>query len=66
MERARAWAKSKEKEKAEINRVDVEAREWARAEAKSRVREKSNSVHRSAVEARRGQGINSMLQGGWQ
>ena len=66
MERARAWFEAKEKEKAEIYRVDVEARYWARAEAKSRVRDKSNAVQRAEVEARQGQGRNTILQGGWQ
>ena len=66
VERERAWAKDKENEKAEINRVDVEAMKWARVEAKARVREKSNAVHRASVEARRVQGINPMLRGGWQ
>ena len=64
MERARAWDKAEEKEKAEINRLDVKAREWVRADAKARVMEKANAVQRAAVEARRRQGINPMLQGG--
>ena len=58
--------KAKKKEKAEIDRIYVEAREWARAEAKARVRDKSNAVQRAEVEARRWKGINTMLQGGWQ
>ena len=51
MERARAWADEKENEKAEINRVDVKAMKWARVEAKARVREETNNVQRSVVEA---------------
>ena len=54
MERARAWSEAKEKEKAEINRVDVETREWTRAESKARLREKANAVQRAEVEVRRG------------
>ena len=38
VERARAWDEAKEMDEAEIYRVDVKAREWARAEAKARVR----------------------------
>ena len=66
MERARAWAEAKEKEKTDIDRVYVKVREWARAEAKARVRDKSNTFQRAAVDARRGKGRNPMLQGGWQ
>ena len=49
MERARAWAEAKKKEKAEIDRVDVEAREWARAEDKAKVIEKANDVQRAVM-----------------
>ena len=37
MERARGWDKSKAKEKLDIDRVDYEAIERARAEAEARV-----------------------------
>ena len=46
VEKARVWDEAKEKWKAEIDRVDVEAREWSGSEAKARVREKANAVQR--------------------
>ena len=51
---------------ADFVRVDVEAREWERVEAKARVRENVNAVKRSALEARKVKGRNTMLQGRWQ
>ena len=51
MERARVWAKAKAKGEAEIYRVDAEARERAREEAKARVMEKNNAVQRAVSEA---------------
>ena len=44
MERAREWAESKAKKNVEITRVNAEARERAREEAKARLREKNNAV----------------------
>ena len=41
MERSRVWAEAKAKEKADISRVNSEAMETVRAEAKARVREKN-------------------------
>ena len=46
VEKARVWDEAKEKWKAEIDRVDVEARERSGSEAKARVREKANAVQR--------------------
>ena len=43
------WDKSKAKEKADISRIAVEARDKAEAEAKARVRGKYNAVHRAAA-----------------
>ena len=51
MERARAWAEAKVKDKADISGVNTEAQETAREESKARVREKNNVVQRSASEA---------------
>ena len=51
MERARAWAEAKAKEKARITRIASEDREKAELEADDRVREKANPVQRSAAEA---------------
>ena len=48
MESSRAWAEAKAKYKAEIARVNAEARERARVEAEARVREKANVVQRTA------------------
>ena len=64
MERARAWAEAKSKDNAEISRFNAEAREKERAEDKARVRKKSNSVQRAALEARRGRGRIQIIQGG--
>ena len=65
MERSRAWAKDKDKEKAEIVRVNDGARERARAEYKLTVREKDIAVQRAVSEAMKGRGRNTMVQGGW-
>ena len=46
MERARAWEESRTKEKADIVRINAEARERLRAEAEARVREKTNAVQK--------------------
>ena len=51
VERSRAWAEAKAKEKAEIARVNTEARDRAREEAKARVWEKNDAVQRAAAEA---------------
>ena len=51
VERSRSWDEDKEKDKAEISRVNAEARERAGLEDKATVREKNNDVQRSAAEA---------------
>ena len=51
VERARSWDKAKEKEKAEIEIVNAEARESLGAEDKVRLKEKTNTVQRAAMEA---------------
>ena len=51
MENARAWAKAKAKEKAEIAKVNAKDMESARAEVKERAREKTYYVQRAAAES---------------
>ena len=51
MERARACAEAKAKEKADIARVNVKATKRAREESEARVLEKANAVYRVAMEA---------------
>ena len=58
--------RKRQRRKAEITRADIEDREWTRVEAEAIVRYNSNAVDRLAIEARPGQVINQMLQGGWQ
>ena len=51
VERARAWDDAKAKQKTEISRVNAKAVEWAVAESKERLWEKSNDVHMESADA---------------
>ena len=47
MERARAWTEAKSKERAQTSRVNSEAMDRVKVEAKTIVREKNNAVELS-------------------